>query len=492
MALAPKLELRASQSLVMTQQLQQSIKLLQMNAQELNVYVEEQLEQNPFLMEEERTVDQGPPEGSDERREQENESEDYGDTYAEGTVEDAYQHDDWQDAGGGPLAGAEMRMSVTVRDSDGDEMDFGDTRAKEITLREHLLEQLQIEIQDPLLRRIGIHLIDLVDEGGYIKEDLSLLAAQLGTDIAKVEEALALLQKFDPVGVCARSVAECMALQLKERDRFDPAMQCLIEHLHLLADGNLEALKRRCGVDGEDLKQMILELRALNPKPGLAFVREVAQVAVPDVAVKRDRAGRWHVELNSSALPRVLVNRRYYAKIAPMTNTKAQDKKYVTDKLQEASWLVKALDQRAHTILKVATEIVAQQESFFRMGIHHLKPLTLKDIARETGFHESTVSRVTSGKYLISPRGTYELKYFFTSGLSHGAGGDDVSSQTVRHLIKEFIDKETADKVLSDDDIAELLKAKNINVARRTVAKYREGMDIPSSTIRRRLKNSKL
>lgn len=460
----------------MTQQLQQSIKLLQMTSLEVQAFIEQQLEDNPFLAPDERVGDEGPPDGEERR-------EDVRDESPADSQEESFMPEEWrEDAGFGD--GSQLRTPVTARDHDGDTPDFDDNRAHALSLREHLMEQLPLACADPLLKRLCTHLIDLVDESGYMKEDISALADQLGTDRAHMERALAVLQQLDPCGVGARTLQECLSLQLRERDRLDPAMQALLEHLHLLAEGNIEALKRKCGVDGEDLREMITEIRALNPKPGQQFTHDLVQPVEPDISVRRDNTGNWHVELNTAALPRVLVNKRYYAKI--VVGSKGADKKYMTDKIHEAGWLIKALDQRANTILKVAGSIVGAQENFFRMGIHHLKPLTLKDIAKETGFHESTISRVTSGKYLISPRGTLELKYFFTSGLSHKAGGDDVSSQTVKHLIKELIDKELPTAILSDDDLADRLKARNINVARRTVAKYREALNIPSSMQRRR------
>jgi len=465
----------------MTQALQQSIKLLQMNALELRSFVESQLEENPFLAEEDEAPEADAADSQTEHEEQ-----------PEAEVEgEEFLPEEWQGADAGetgmPRDGSELRMQVTARDSDGDEADFGDTKAHDLTLREHLLEQLQAQTADPLQRAIGAYLVDLVDDAGYLKEDVVALAEQLGTDAAHVKDAVALIQKLDPCGVGARDLAECLSLQLREKDRLDPAMQVLLANLPLLAEGNMAALEKRCGVDGEDLRQMITELRALNPKPGSAFAREIVQMVEPDVTVRRDAANAgkksWHVELNAHALPRVLVNRRYFAKVS--VHAGATDKKYLTEKMNHASWLVRALDQRANTILKVSSEIVAQQEGFFRMGIHHLKPLTLKDIARVTGYHESTVSRVTAGKYMITPRGVFELKYFFTSGVSHGAGGDDVSSQTVKHVIRELISQEGA-AVLSDDDLAEALGRRNIHVARRTVAKYREAIGIASSMERRR------
>ncbi len=481
----PRLELRQSQSLVMTQSLQQSIKLLQMNALELRTYVEAQLEQNPLLSDEAEEI-----ESTAQDTETPEDQTDPIDT----DTDAEFLPQDWRENEAGELSaprdGSELRMQITARDSNGDEAEFEDSKARDISLQEHLAEQLEADVPDPLLRAIGMYLIDLIDDAGYLKEELSIIAEQLGTDEAHIQYALDSIQRFDPCGVGARNLAECLSLQLREKDRFDPAMQTLVANLPLLAEGNIPALERLCGVDAEDVRQMIAELRALNPKPGLAFAREVVETVVPDVTVRRDFSQQskksWHIELNASALPRVLVNRRYFAKIS--AHAEGADKKYLNENLQQASWLVRALDQRAQTILKVSTEIVVQQEGFFRMGIHHLKPLTLRDIARETGFHESTISRVTTGKYMITPRGTFELKYFFTSGLSHGAGGDDVSSQTAKHLIKELIAQEGA-KVLSDDDIAETLRRRNINVARRTVAKYREAIGIASSMERRRQRN---
>ncbi len=460
----------------MTQALQQSIKLLQMNAQELQSYIENELEKNPFLQ-------PGEEEASAEREQSGEEESTAEDAPAEPmenweSADAADSGDDWE------YTPAE-RMQISPRSEGGEDADFQDTKAEDITLRQHLMNQAYVEIADPIEQRIAQHLIDMVDEAGYIRDDLKALSAQLGVEAALIERVLAKLQKLDPIGVCARDLRECLALQLKDKDRLDPAMETLLDNLSLLASAQLDVLRRKCSVDEEDLRAMIAEIRALNPKPGLPFLHEIVQPVEPDVLMKKEQ-GRWHIELNSSTLPKVLVNRRYYAKVS--VSAKGADRKYMSEHMNAANWLLKALDQRANTILKVATDIVAQQDGFFRLGIHHLKPLTLKDIAAATGFHESTVSRVTTGKYIMTPRGLYELKYFFTSGLNHAAGGDDVSSETVRHLIKELIDKESPKNILSDDDIAEVLKARNINVARRTVAKYREGMHIPSSTQRRRLK----
>lgn len=488
-AQSPQLQLKQTQSLVMTQQLQQSIKLLQYNALELQAFIAMECEKNPFLQSEDLDYSSDSAENTGEELSEPPEVH-VNDEIRAVDSDSLPAEESWQEKETGGADNTwdyapQERTAIISRSSDGDIFDRDDIGERKPTLKEHLLKQLPLEIPDPILQRIGAHLIDLVDESGYLKEDIHSIAKQLGTSEGLVEQVLVVVQRFDPAGVCARSLKECLSLQLIEQDRFDPAMRALIENLELLAAAKLDQLKRKCGVDDEDLSEMIAEIRALNPKPGLEFEHEITQTALPDILVKRD-GNKWKIELNNATLPRVLVNREYHAEI--VTHAKGADKKYVSEQMNNANWLAKALDQRANTIVKVATEIVMQQESFFKMGIHHLKPLTLKDVATATGYHESTVSRVTTGKYMMTPRGLFELKYFFTSGLSHSKGGEDVSSQTVKHLIKEAIDKEPASAPLSDDDIAAALKKQNINVARRTVAKYREALGIPSSMHRRRLK----
>jgi RNA polymerase sigma-54 factor len=298
---------------------------------------------------------------------------------------------------------------------------------------------------------------------------------------------LQLLQRLDPPGIFARSLAECLALQLAERGRLDPAMQALLDRLDLLAKRDLAQLMKHCGVDAEDLKEMIAEIRALNPKPGSAFDQSLAQPVIPDILMRPQPGGDWIVELNSETLPRVLVNTRYYARVAKDARRK-EEKDYLSERYQAANWLVKSLHQRATTILKVASEIVRQQDAFFRRGIQHLKPLILRDIADAISMHESTVSRVTTNKHMATPRGLYELKYFFTAAIASSGGGEAHSAESVRFRIKSLIDAETVEGVLSDDKLVEMLKAEGIDIARRTVAKYREAMKIPSSVQRRREK----
>jgi RNA polymerase sigma-54 factor len=327
----------------------------------------------------------------------------------------------------------------------------------------------------------------MVDEAGYLTGDLASVAEKLGASLSDVEAVLTVLQTFDPPGVCARSLTECIAIQLKERDRFDPAMRALVEHLDLLAKRDLASLRRICGVGDDDLIDMIAEIRSLNPKPGLAFGSATVQPVVPDVLVRAAPDGIWQVELNSDTLPKVLINQRYYAQVAKGTRND-KDKSYIADCLQTATWLVRALDQRAKTILKVSSEIVRQQDGFFAKGVQHLRPLNLKTVADAIGMHESTVSRVTANKYMATPRGIFELKYFFTSAIAAADGGEAHSAEAVRHRIRQLIDGESAKDVLSDDTIVEKLRGAGIDIARRTVAKYRESMRIPSSVQRRREK----
>jgi RNA polymerase sigma-54 factor len=346
---------------------------------------------------------------------------------------------------------------------------------------------MNVALTSPVDRLIGAHLIESLNEAGYLVEEVDEIAIKLGAEVERIEAVLACLQGLDPTGIGARTPAECFALQLKEIDRLDPVMQTLLDNLELLGTHDIDALKRKCGVDDEDMTEMIAEIRALNPRPGLAYDYEVAQAVVPDVFVRRGSDGLWRVELNSGTLPRVLVNRRY-ASLVERPGCSREDRAYLTDQINNANWLVKSLDQRANTILRVASEIVRQQEAFLEHGVRHLKPLNLRAIAEAIEMHESTVSRVTSNKYMATPRGIFELKYFFTSAIASAAGGEAHSAEAVKHRIRELIDAEIPKAILSDDSLVELLHASGIDIARRTVAKYREAMRIPSSVQRRRQK----
>ena len=503
MALSQRLEFRQSQALVMTPQLMQAIKLLQLSSLDLAAYVEGELERNPLL--ERASDDEGPatPEQSEnvvEVRDEPSPSDWTGDELETsrssmeqglGTeLENVFPDDTTPRASPteAPLPAYSEWSGVGTGGGDGDN-NLEAYLSAETTLAAHLGEQVALAIADPVRRMIGQYLIDMVDEAGYLAGDLASVAEKLGAPLAEVEAVLAILQKFDPPGVCARNLTECLAIQLRERDRFDPIMQILVAHLELLAKRDLAALRRVCGVDDEDLVEMIAEIRSLNPKPGLAFGSTTVQPIVPDVMVRAAPDGTWQVDLNSDTLPKVLINQRYHAQVTKGTKND-KDKTYIADCLQTATWLVRALDQRAKTILKVSSEIVRQQDGFFVHGVRHLRPLNLKTVADAIGMHESTVSRVTANKYMATSRGIFELKYFFTSAIAAADGGEAHSAEAVRHRIRQLIDGETPDDVLSDDTIVEKLKSAGVDIARRTVAKYREAMRIPSSVQRRREKQA--
>ncbi len=503
MALSTRLDLRQTQSLVMTPQLQQAIKLLQLSNIELSAYLETELERNPLL----ERDDSGDGEAPD--RAEEPVVDGGGDVPAAadeisldaiGPDEaplDISDEDTWADAGPGDgLPGMDGTAGSWSggggrQDFDSDEYSLEQTLQQKRSLRELLTEQLQVDVHDPIDRAIGLHLIDLLDEAGYLPADLDQVAERLDCAPDRVLTTLEKLQHFDPPGIFARNLAECLALQLRERDRLDPAMQALLENLDLLARRDVDALRRVCQVDAEDLADMVREIRALDPKPCLAYDTTVAQSVMPEVLMRPDGAGGWIVELNNDTLPRVLVDQSYYARVSGAARSKA-DRAYLVETLQSANWLVKALHQRATTILKVASEIVRQQDAFFAHGIQFLKPLVLRDIAEAISMHESTVSRVTSNKYMATPRGVYELKYFFTSAISSSDGDSQYSAESVRFRIRALIEAEPPKKVFSDDKIVSLLREEGIDIARRTVAKYRESMRIPSSVQRRREKTMSL
>ena len=498
MALSQRLDLRQSQALVMTPQLQQAIKLLQLSNIELEAFVETEIEQNPLLERDESggegEAGEAPPAEAAADGAVERDAADYahadslpseGDSPLDIDGERAPTADDGTDLGAVEAGLANWKSGPSGNFED-DDRSLEETLSKDITLRDHLIEQLNVDIADPVDRMIALHLIDMLDEAGYLVGELAQVAALLGCPQDRVETTLTRLQRFDPAGVFARNLAECLSLQLADRNRLDPAMAALVAHLPLLAARDFNGLLGICGVDAEDLKEMIAEIKALNPKPGLTFERDIAQTVVPDITMRAQPGGGWLVELNSDTLPRVLVNTRYYTQISRDGLSKSE-KDYLNERLQSANWLVKSLHQRANTILKVASEIVRQQDAFFVHGVQHLRPLILRDIAEAIGMHESTVSRVTTNKYLASPRGIYELKYFFSSAIA-GTTGSVHSAEAVRHRIKLLIDQETVEEVLSDDRIVEILLKDGVDIARRTVAKYREALHIPSSVERRRAK----
>lgn len=497
--LMQKLDMRQGQSLVMTPQLQQAIKLLQLSNVELAEFVEGELERNPLL---ERDESAEAPES--QRAEGEGEPRELELSAPSAAASDSLDADsdmintddsrsDMMGSDAAPAADAVGAGASNWTPSSGgggggsdEDYDAIANSTREISLAEHLHDQLATATGDPIDRMIGAHLIDLADEDGYLRTEIEEVSTRLGLERARVEAVLELTQSFEPAGVMARDLGECLALQLREKDRLDPAMATLLDNLERLAKHDYEVLKELCGVDGEDLQDMILEIRDLTPKPGLAFGGDSARAVEPDVFIRQSPDGGWHVELNSETLPRVLVNNRYYNEIHASARTETE-KTFITECGQNASWLIKSLDQRARTILKVASEIVRQQDLFLAHGVAYLRPLNLKTVADAIGMHESTVSRVTSNKFVSTPRGMFELKYFFTSAIPSAGGGEAHSAEAVRYRIKTLISQETADGVLSDDKIVDILRAEGIEIARRTVAKYREALNIPSSVQRRRI-----
>ena len=500
MAVTQRLDLRQHQSLVMTPQLQQAIKLLQLSNLELAAYVEAELERNPLLERDEGDAGDEIASGGLDSDVEEVPARADADTHDltrseslpssdEAPLDTDFENNYDNSRADDGLAGADFgsRIGGAGNAFDGDERGLEQRLSERTTLRQHVLDQLNLDLRDPAERIIGLHLVEMLDESGYMTGDMVALADRLGCEVAAIEAVLAKLQRFDPPGIFARNLRECLALQLAERDRLDPAMAAMLDNLPLVAKHDYAALRKLCGVDDDDLAEMIAEIRALNPKPAEAYDFEVADPIVPDILVRRGSGNTWLVELNSDTLPRVLVNARYSATISTRARSKA-DKDYISQQLQSANWLVKSLHQRATTILKVASEILRQQDAFFRKGVRHLRPLTLRDIAEAIEMHESTVSRVTTNKYIATPRGIYELKYFFTASIA-GADGESHSAEAVRDRIKVLIDAESATQILSDDTIVELLRKDGVEIARRTVAKYREAMRIPSSVQRRREKS---
>jgi RNA polymerase sigma-54 factor len=492
MSLGPRLEFRQSQSLVMTPQLRQAIKLLQFNNMEVAAFVDEELERNPLLERDERG--ETTPERPDDRQaEHPPESADSADLVAAPTMAEAaegpldHEFDGYEAMG--PADG--LTMPSTLSGAGGSQAFESDDRGLEDTLetrpslREHLGEQLRLTFPERADRLIGAHLIALLDPSGRLSADPAEVARALGADPAHVEAIRQRMMAFDPVGMFARSLAECLGAQLRERNRLDPCMQALLANLEALGRRDMRFLLSACQVDMEDLAQMIAEIRALDPKPGANWDSAALPPVIPDVLMRAAPGGDWLLELNPDTMPRLLVNEAFYARISKVAER--EDKQFLSERLATANWLVKSLQQRAQTILKVASEIVRRQDGFFRHGVSHLRPLILRDIAEEVSLHESTVSRVTANKYMATPRGMLELKYFFTTAIA-GAGGEMHSAEAVRHRIRAMVASETADDILSDDAIVAILRKEGVDIARRTVAKYRDALRIPSSVQRKREK----
>ena len=495
MALGPRLDLRQSQSLVMTPQLRQAIKLLQFNNLEVSAFVEEELERNPLLERDERDDLPNPERAALDQQ---------GTGQVEtGDCSEILRGDELMLAGSGRLDQvdhAETYDPGSAGDGagsgrgpgfDDDERSIDDFAEHHVSLRDHLGEQLRLSFHDRRERLIGAHLIAMLEPSGRLSAPPEALAKAMGCELAEIEAVRARMMRFDPVGMFAQDLRECLAVQLMELNRYDPAIAALLDNLELLAKRDLKRLMQICEVDAADMAEMIAEIRKLDPKPGANWESSPLIPVVPDVIlrpapIKDDDLGGWVLELNPETMPRVLVNQKFSARVLPRCSR--EEKSFLAEKLQNANWLVKSLQQRAQTILKVSAEIVRQQEGFFRDGVGYLRPLILRDIADAVEMHESTVSRVTSGKYIATPRGIFELKYFFTTAIAATGGGELHSAESVRHRIRDMVARESADAILSDDAIVAALRAEGVDIARRTVAKYRDALRIPSSVQRKREK----
>ena len=501
MALSAKLQLRQSQSLTMTPQLMQSIRLLQLTHGELERFIDEEIEKNPLLERPEPLAD-GPahaeparPDGDaaaarlDRMFDEGNAS---AETIAErldSSMENVFPDDPGSGERIGPDLAGQWKSAASGAGGGGD-FDMDMLAASAPTLAEHVGAQIALAFRAPMERLIAQELADALDESGYLQADTAGLALRLGCARDVVEAVLAVCQGFDPSGLFARDLAECLALQLRARDRFDPAMRAMVANLDLVARRDFARLRRLCGVGDDDLIDMLAEIRRLDPRPGAAFSGGTADAIVPDVTVRQAADGGWTVELNADALPSVLVNQAYFARASKHAASPAE-KDFLAECMQNANWLTRSLDQRARTILKVAVEIVRQQDAFLVHGVRHLKPLALKDVAEAIGMHESTISRVTANKYMMTPRGAFELRRFFSVAIAATGDGEAHSATAVRDRIRALIEAEAPQDVLSDDAIVDMLRESGIDIARRTVAKYREGMDIPSSVQRRREKRAR-
>ena len=505
MAMSTRINLRQTQSMTMTPQLLQSIKLLQFTQTELEQFVDSQIENNPLLERAGPLADEFVEQNQDEKTlnsdsHWENSDLEISAAQISDKLDTSLENVFPDDPGNGNGAiltqttsgnRANTALALPSMGTSDDEFSLENVAQEHLSLRDVVEEQIPFICSSVLERAIALELTDALDERGYVEFDLVAMADRLGCGGDTIRAVLDKMQTCDPAGVFARDLAECLVLQCKRIDRYDPAMQALLENLDLLAKRDFNRLSQICGVGQADLIDMLAEIKRLDPKPGLAFEMTGTQAVVHDVDVSQAPDGTWRIELNTDALPRVIVDRQYYAEISRVVNNK-EEKTFVADCLANATWLERSLDQRATTILKVATEIVRQQDAFLVEGVSGLKPMTMKSIADAINMHESTISRVASNKYMLTPRGIFELRYFFTVAIAGTDNtGEQHSSESVRQRIKELIENESVTKVLSDDGLVDALKAEGIDIARRTVAKYRENMNIASSVQRRREKKAR-
>ncbi|MFT4560776.1 MAG: RNA polymerase sigma-54 factor [Gammaproteobacteria bacterium] len=490
------LQLKLGQHLTMTPQLQQAIRLLQLSSLELSVEVQDALDSNMMLEldEDSGASDDGTfaePAAATESHDSE-QGDDGADidnipTTTEDIPADLPVDSDWEEIYDGPEpAGA-------TPSSSGGQTDFESIRSAEETLREHLLWQLNLLPMTETDRAIGFTIIDLLDDDGYFKSDFEMVCDTINSvdgaaiDIDEVAAVLKQIQGLDPAGIAARDLRECLTLQLSQFDPSTPwlneAKQICAHHLDVLGSRDFGQVMRRLKVSQNELRQIIDLIQSTNPRPGAVFNEQPAEYIVPDVYVRKSK-GRWVVELNGESLPQIRVNPYYASMIRRADNS--PDNSSLKSHLQEAKWFIKSLQSRSETLLRVATAIVERQQGFLEYGEEAMKPLVLHDIAEILGMHESTISRVTTRKYMHSPRGIYELKFFFSSHVATTLGGE-ASSTAIRAVIKKLIAAENTEKPLSDSKLANLLSDQGVTVARRTVAKYREAMHIRPSNERKQL-----
>jgi RNA polymerase sigma-54 factor len=465
----PGLQLKLGQQLAITPQLQQAIRLLQLSQLELRQDIQLVLEANPLLEldDEYDEVDVDPLDATSESDQELDLREERFDEIADFENE-------------GPSAGP----------ANSDDFEGGDTPSAAESLTDHLLWQLNLTPLSERDRRIGVFLIESINDDGYLSDSLEALCealkAHFPVELDELSAVLKLIQRFDPVGVGARNLSEALLIQLGQLDANEPAAalakSIVAEHLEALGRGDLDRLRRRFKVDDATLNVAIALIRTLDPRPGEKFSDAQTDFVVPDVYVSK-RNNRWQVNLNTSALPKLKVNRYYQSLIATAGKT---DASYMRGQLQEARWFLRSLEARHDTLKRVATAIVEQQRGFFDSGAEAMQPMVLRDIAELVGLHESTVSRVTARKYMHTPRGVFEFKYFFTSHVGTSDGGE-CSAVAIQAMLKSLISEESPRKPLSDAVLADTLNQRGIDVARRTVAKYREAMGIATSNERRRL-----
>ncbi len=484
----PALQFRLHQQLTLTPQLQQAIRLLQLSQLELEAELRLIAEGNPLL---EFAEDSEEAETSDDEA-----IEDYADPSILGSANvdgdadsDRDDSGEWADHGGSAETPIDFTHSSSSSSGARGDEDFEPQNAAPETLQQHLLWQLNMASFNPRQHAIATVLIDALNPAGYLADGidavLAALPADLKASVAEIDAVRRVLQGFDPLGVGSLDLRDCLCVQLEQFDPATPqrelALRIVDGELDLLARNDIARLARRLHASEEDTTAAAILIRSLDPRPGAALDATPVEYVAPDVyAVKQ--GSRWHVSLNADCQPRLGLNQHYCGLIA---KARGADASWMRGQLQEARWLIKSLESRAETLLKVADAIVRRQSAFLDYGPEAMHPLVLREVAEEVGMHESTISRVTTRKYMHTPRGTFELKYFFSSGVSTEDGGS-ASATAIQAMLRKLIDAEDARKPLSDQAIAEHLQAKGIQVARRTVAKYREGLRIPSSSERQR------